>query len=47
MKESLLTGAVQVSDFLKAKLLKNNGEPFRFLPQAKQFACYRPSKIQK
>ena len=27
---SILTGSVQVSHFLKAKLLENKGEPFRF-----------------
>ena len=34
-RETLLTGAVQVSHFLRAELFKNKGEPFRF-PHARQ-----------
>lgn len=44
LEDSLLTGAVHLSDLFRAKLFINNGKLFESLTQAKQFACSLPLK---
>jgi hypothetical protein len=44
---SNLTGSVQVSHFLKAELLENKGEPFRFLHVRHAGVLLETTQIQK